>query len=237
MSREVSIDSKKLVEFFKNYNIESQFLNTLFETELKSMHKKIYGFLLFVMEVEYQNSQESFIEEKSLFYLKESSSDMMQALFCWVNGAYKPAELMLRSSIETYLKAVIGNTFEEIYNEKSMYKIFDLAKVHSFFSSDISNKSFATIHNNYKILCMTAHTADINKLSSLTTMRLLPMFNGKQSKAYTKLFINTLDAMLASLFNNYYSKVYSMHPMNLSAFVSTIPLAMKKEIHEYHLTK
>ncbi|WP_017754235.1 hypothetical protein [Calidifontibacillus oryziterrae] len=233
MSREISQDCKQLIDFFQNYNFGAYLSNHIFKERLTSMHKKVFGFLTFIAEVEFQNSQEKFIDLKSLDYLKESGSDLIQSLFCWVNGTYKPAEMLLRSSIETYIKAILGNTDDEVFKEKSMYKLFDLAKDHPFFKGNTRKEEyFSIIHSNYKMLCMTTHTATIDNLISVDTLKLLPRFNPKTSEQFSQLYLSTVNMFLGVVLINFHASIYNMHPINRTNFFDTIPLAIKKQNHE-----
>ncbi|PAD67943.1 hypothetical protein CHH83_16280 [Bacillus sp. 7586-K] len=231
MSREISNDCNQLIDFLKEYNFETHLSNNKFRAQLTSMHKKVFGFLTFIAEVDFQNAQVQFFNEKSLNYFKESGSDLIQALFCWVNGTYKPAEMLLRSSIETFLKAVLGNNDEEIFIEKSMYQILEMAKIHHFFKGDSKKEEhYSILHSNYKLLCMTTHTASIDEFISVNTLKLLPRFNPKTSEQFSKLFISTVNMFLGTILINFHKEIYKMHPMNRTNFFNSIPTNLKREI-------
>lgn len=231
MSREIVKDCNQLIDFFKEYKFDSQLSNSFFNSHLRSMHKKVFGYLTLVAELEYQNSNQRFISDRSLEYLKESGSDMMQSLFCWFNGTYKPAEMLLRSSIETYLKAILGDTDDGVFNEKSMYKIFDMAKIHPFFLGGNLEEYFSRIYSNYKLLCLTTHTANVNKLVSVDTLRMLPRFNQKTSKSFSQIFISTIEMFLGVSLVNFHTQVYNMHPKNRLNFIKAIPSSIKSKIN------
>ena len=58
-------------------------------------------------------------------YIVESSSDILSGVFHSINGSYKSARIMLRSSIETFLKGFCEQDIEGILEEKRIYVIFD----------------------------------------------------------------------------------------------------------------
>lgn len=93
-------------------------MNEEFVDEFKKVHKKALGYLVIYSEMEKQNITRRHLDNKALFYLKESVSDVLQSVFAWVNGAYKAADLLLRSSIENFNKAIIGNVNNDVYTEK-----------------------------------------------------------------------------------------------------------------------
>ena len=117
MSLYINRDADKLVKYFKEYRLENVFLESGFIDEFRKVHKKSLGYLVLYSEIEKQNKIKMFWADKAIFYLQESVSDVLQSVFAWVNGAYKPANLLLRSSIENFNKAVIGNISEDIYTE------------------------------------------------------------------------------------------------------------------------
>lgn len=48
---------------------------------------------------------------------------VLQAVFTWVNGAYKASDLLLRSSIENFNKAMIGKCNTDVYTKKCIQNI------------------------------------------------------------------------------------------------------------------
>ena len=118
MSYYIRDDASKLMKYFKSYSLENLFTNSEFGEDYKIVHRKIFGYLVLYCEIENQNMNTKLFSDQALFYLKESVSDILQSLFAWVNGAYKSADLLLRSSIENFNKAIIGNKNIEVFTEK-----------------------------------------------------------------------------------------------------------------------
>lgn len=97
-------DFDRLLEFLNNYNLTASVGDKDFRKILASCHKRYYSYLVFVVEL---NQQSGFsIQENQYDYLLESVSDVGQSLFSFMNGCYKGACLLLRSSIENFIKAV-----------------------------------------------------------------------------------------------------------------------------------
>lgn len=93
-------DFDRLLEFLNNYNLTASVGDKDFRKILASCHKRYYSYLVFVVEL---NQQSGFsIQENQYDYLLESVSDVGQSLFSFMNGCYKGACLLLRSSIELY---------------------------------------------------------------------------------------------------------------------------------------
>lgn len=151
MSREISDDLKLLEQFIRDFNLSGVSGNQELINKVKPMHKKLYSLMTFVVEVDHVNATQSVISENGLNFLKESISDLGQALFCWIQGAYKPSSLILRSSIETFIKSISGEEILSVYQEKSMYKVFDIAKEISCFKSDFGKTCFTSYIQHIKI--------------------------------------------------------------------------------------
>lgn len=232
MSRELSADFEKLKKFILDYNLSDNAKKREFDSRLIIMHKKLFGYLTFLSELEFVNSKENLIIEESLIYLKECGSDLAQALFCWINGAYKPATFMLRSSIETFLKGLAGNKDKSIFIEKSMYKVLELAESSSYFN-DIATNYFVVLKDNYRQLCITTHSGDITAFNPLSTLKLLPIYDLKLAKQFSNYYVTILDNMLGTVFMNFYTFIYKMHPYNQINFFETLTNSMKNEVIEF----
>jgi hypothetical protein len=232
MVREISTDVTTFIEFLRDYNLSDQLNNQKYLEHLKTMHKKAYGYILFIAELDIMF--EETLNEDILKSFKEAGSDIMQSIFCWANGAYKPAKLLLRSALETYVKASVGFQSGEIFEEKSIYKIFETAKESNFYKSEIGNRNYHIIHDAYKVLCMTAHNSLSIDLGSINSMKLLPRFDTKISNEFKSLFLKVLEAKLANLLLNFHVEFHKMHPMNRVLFLSTISLSSKREIFEFY---
>lgn len=233
MSREIAKDCELFIDYIRKYNLSHLCDNEQFIIDLKTMHRKVYGYLLFTAELCQQNQSSKSFDQMVIDYFKETGSDLMQSIFSWANGSYKSSKLLLRSSIETFIKACLGDEDREVFEEKSLYKLFDIAKNHSYFKGEIRDRHFERIHNSYKILCMTAHSAPTIELASISSMKMLPRYDFKLSREFSNLFNNTLESMLSSILLNFHSIVHSMHMLNKSVFLSTLTLTSKKEIMEY----
>ncbi len=77
------------------YSIVNQFDDEKFVLQLKRLHKKVFELLTFISEIRMMNKPVPPYTAQSIIYLDETISDLMQALFCWANGAYKPAKMLL----------------------------------------------------------------------------------------------------------------------------------------------
>ncbi len=225
MAREITSDFIELESYIKAYELK---YSEDFLVLLKLMHKKMYAYLTFLSESEYKNH----IDDSSLVYLNECGSDLAQGMICWTHGLYKPANLMLRSSIETYIKGIVAIEDKSILTEKSMYKVFEMAEEASCFKDKLGAKNFQVLRQNYGELCITAHSADLSSLNPITVIKMLPAFDEQVAERYTVQFVRIVESMLAVFLNHFYSFVWKMHHKNLTNFLSTISKQTKREVND-----
>lgn len=232
MSNYIRDDASELMKFFKNYNLKEISDDDDFNNDFKTVHKKIFGYLVLFCEIEYQNKKEKLFSDQALFYLKESVSDILQSLFAWVNGAYKSADLLLRSSIENFNKSIIGNTHVEVFTEKSVYKIFDMAAELSEYQKKVLKNSFLEIlHRLYGELCKSTHTATCADMEHITALSLLPKFDKEQSNEYKRSIMTLVDCYLGFFLANRKKEIIDkMYRTHIDTFYDVLPQNLIRDI-------
>lgn len=232
MSDYIRGDASELIKFFTSYNLNGIFNKEYFADNFKTVHKKVFGYLVLFCEIEHQNIENSLFSEQSLFYLKESVSDILQSLFSWVNGAYKSADLLLRSSIENFNKCIIGNTRVEVFTEKSVFKIFEMAEELPEFQVKVLKNSFSeTLHRLYAELCKSTHTATCADMEHITALSLLPKFDKEQSNEYKKCVVTLIDCYLGFFLVNKKKEIIDkMYRIHLDTFYDVLPQNLIKDI-------
>jgi hypothetical protein len=234
MSREIKTDFTKLLEFVENYNLTSQCSNEDFKNILSQIHKKYYAILAFIMElILMENPQnKKVLNAKENNYILESLSDIGNSIFLLINGAYKPSKLMLRSSIETFLKGISLFRLNNIDEEKRIYQMFDRINEIDFFKTDIINKRlFDDLNNMYAELSKDIHTADENHMQHTSSLNYFPtisMPNLKDTNKYILKVIQTEMTILAIRFNSEYHR---MHHTNKTIIIENINKKYRQKIH------
>lgn len=226
MSRYIQQDFKKLLSYFERYSLKNVITDKEFLGNAKCIHRKLLSILILSNELEAQNGLNE-IENK---YLKEVCSDLILAFFCWANGAYKPAELQLRSSIENFIKALIYRTNTTIISTKNVYEIFDIASNSAIFNNKVCKKHFNALHNEYSNLCAFAH-GRLDSLSQTGALINLPEYDFKLASDFCNYFQRTINSMLSVLYFNYYANVFRMHEQNRDIFFQGVLKADKAEIY------
>lgn len=224
MNKYISDDAIELLEYFKAYSLNDIFSDQDFISDYKIIHKKIFGYLVLYCEIENQNKDNTKFSQKSLFYLKESVSDILQSLFAWSNGAYKSADLLLRSSIENFNKSIIGNVRSEVFSEKSVYRIFEMASQLPEYQKKILHTSFCdTLYSVYSNLCKSVHTATNADMEHITALRLLPKYDKTDSIDYKKSVTTLVNCYLGFFLANNNEIIHKMYRTNNDVFYEVLP--------------
>lgn len=231
MNRVINEDFERVKKFFANYSLADLVQDKDFNKDIKCLHRKLYSLMVFCSEIATQNQTSKSYNDITITYIKETVSDYVLAFFCWVHGAYKPANLQLRSSIENFLKSILYESTPGIIVEKSVYKIFDTAKVDAYFTNTIGQKHFLCLSNYYSQLCQIAH-GEISNLSDVDALKLFPTYNNQKSQEFLGNFLGVVEAVLAMYYFVYYKNIYGMHEFNRDLFLQGIKTENKKEIYE-----
>lgn len=230
MTRETDADFESLVEFATNYSVNSSAINPAYRKSLKLMHRKYHGFMTFAAELEGLRANSISITPLNAQYLTEANSDLGQSLFCWLHGAYKPASLMLRSSIETFVKSVSSNENPAILTEKSVSRVFDLANQTAAWQGGIKGKLFHNLRDQYSKLCLVTHTGSHTVMAQVTALNSFPHFESVRANSLAKQFADITDHFIASLLATHMSQLSKFHFRNRGIILNSIPKAIKAAI-------
>lgn len=224
MSRRIKDDFDAFSVFLSNYNLASYNTNPKQIESCKSMHKKLFGILIFVAEFKSQN-----IHNDSGSYLDEVASDLLLSLFCVVQGLYKPAKLQLRCSIENFLKALVLINNSAITLKKSAYAIFDAAKIDRHFTTTYGAHCFELIHSDYATLCRTVH-GYLNELHPTGALSLLPQYNETLQNEVSCIYNRVVENYSGIFYLNYPEVIDQMHPENKKDFLDCLSKTTKSQV-------
>lgn len=223
--RLIKEDFDGLKKYIENFNISSLVKDQDYLNFMSTCHKKYYSF--FIASVEFEDY---YIDEQYKF-LKETNSDLATSLFHIMTGSYKSARLLLRSSIECFIKSFTMNWSPNIENEKSVYEIFDKAKSLQYFSLDPQKLQFKIIHRIYKELCKDVHASDKLNMAQIDALDLLPSYSKKEAKSITKIYLDLIPAYIFLICDKFNAEYHKMHHTNKEIILTGI----KKELRPYIL--
>ncbi|RVU02381.1 hypothetical protein EOD41_00115 [Mucilaginibacter limnophilus] len=232
MSREIQRDLLDLKDFLKSYSLSHLSNDTKLLSVITQQHKKYFSYLTFIAELEaLQNSGLlPAISDVQKDYITESCSDIGNSMFVMAHGAYKASRMMLRSSIETFMKGFNADEIADILTDKSMYSIFDNIKALSFFQREDIEPIFISIHNDYKILCRDIHTATRANMDHLTALNYFPTFDEKAATPIAQISMNLVSNYLILLCVKYGTYFHKMHHRNRENILISIPKAYRPKV-------
>lgn len=211
MARVLTEDFEQLRNYITNYEIKSLVSDKEYIEVLSACHKKYYSLLTIIEEFRVVVDDANFspiITAKQFEFLQESCSDVGQAFFLTMNGCYKGAKLLLRSSIENFLKGICLDEDNDIIIEKSVYKVFNRAKATSAFAD--KQPLHNLLHDIYTKLCQDVHTADRQHMASIAALSHFPTFNKKEATIIKETILklsNLFITALALKFNKAYHHI------------------------------
>lgn len=137
-------------------------------------------------------------KELSFDLLSECFSDIVSSFSAALHGLYKPANMSLRSSIETFTKGISSLHSTEASTTKSVYRIFEIAKTCNTFS-DASEKYFNTVHQQYVLLCNFTHTSTKAHMVRNHALANFTKQDNEQLKVWVAHYEATIKAILSIL--------------------------------------
>lgn len=222
--RAVKDDLNELKKYIDTFSLKSLSSDTEYLNFISTCHKKYYSF--FVGSVEYENCF-----TKEIFkFLKETNSDLATSLFHVMTGSYKSARLLLRSSIECFLKSFTMDIIVDIEKEKSVYEIFNKIKALDYFSSEPQKSQFIIIHRIYKELCKDVHAADKINMAQIDALDLLPTYNKKNAEKIKNIYLELIPAYLFLLSDKYNLAFHKIHHINREIILMGITKELRPTI-------
>lgn len=97
---------------------------------------------------------------EALDFIGEYFSDLAGVMACMLHGLYKPANMQLRSAVESFVRGLSSIYSLEARSTTSVYRLFELAAAQPPFQG-ASAPDFATLNQVYGDLCLHVHSATL----------------------------------------------------------------------------
>lgn len=231
MSRECKSDFDEFVNYISTYKVDDNLTKKSYVDTAKNMHKAYFSLLHWHTEFLHQKDffKEKFSNnEEVLIRISEVISDVGSSKFNWINGSYKASRVMLRSSIENFIRALSSIKNNSLLTEKSMYALMEQAKASQIFTSSQKVKDcFTSLHNSYKELCKDTHTAKAENMERVTSLIDYPKFHEEKSKKAGEIFSSVVKNVLLILCLVFNSLYHKMHHKNRENILISIPRISK----------
>lgn len=169
-------DFNELKSFFESYSVPVEPLGLM-----AGAHQKYYAFLYFSynlidgIESGRILSKGAKVDDLLILRYREIISDISESFFCVVNGAYKSALVLIRSSLENFLKFFCMLDSASPKAGASVSDFFEFAKstgwgVEKKVASDL-------VHTMYGEICHYSHTNGEANMFSFSSVGNFPVFN------------------------------------------------------------
>lgn len=224
MSRELSADFQELVEFIKKYNLDNIANDKKILPIISMFHKKYYALLALLMELNSKDLRNNrFLgDDNCKNYLFESLSDLGNSLFLAINGGYKASKLMMRSSIETFIKGISVDSIPNIVTEKRVSLVFENASNLSFLSSEHIQPCFNEMRIIYSELCKDTHTANIKNMQLISSLNYFPTQDLNKIKNIANIFISLTQIYIFIISMKFNNEFHQIHHLNKSNIIRSI---------------
>lgn len=191
MSRLISNDFIEFSHYLSMYSLEGAKHST--NAELKRAHKYYYSILNLWAQFQYNlNHKGVFVDgykiekESALIpFLREAISDIGSGLFCCIHGAYKPAHMSLRSSIENFLRFSSGCFESEALTTTSVHRLFAVAKHTPLFSKN-NTYFYSDLKSSYGELCKYTHSASLDYMFGVHALSHFPAIDKKSFESWNR---------------------------------------------------
>lgn len=235
MSRRIKEDWDNLLAYLNDYSLSDLAQDAVFKEAISACHKKYYSYLVFVLQAKNLIDNKAYIvnmSSKQYDYLRESCSDMGQTFFLIFHGCYKGAKLLLRSSIENFIKSVCMDEKTNIDGSKSVYEIFEYAKDSVTFQGE-KQLLFHNIHNAYSNLCQDVHTANINHMEHITALRKYPNLEKDKIGEVKNLLVTISQDFVTLLCLKYNQFFHAIDYENKEIIMNGILKDYRKAVHNF----
>lgn len=232
MSRAIKSDFEILLKFIEEYSLSSFKDDQKIVSFLSQVHKKYYAYLALISELDNISKAggSKLLIDKQRDYLLESLSDIGNSIFLIINGAYKPSKLMLRSSIETFLKGLSIDELIDIDKEKKIFKMFEDIKGILFFQIQ-PKKSFLTeLNQSYGDLSKDIHTATKKEMQHTSSLNYFPTKSEEEFKKITETISNLISIYITLICFKFNKEFHDIHHTNKNIILKSIKKQFRPDI-------
>lgn len=223
MSRALKDDYLELIKFVENYSMNGAYDEKQLERIVKPIHKGYYSALVLLAELNHQKCQPTITSEGDTkenqlrvfnSYLSECFSELGSAFFLVLNGCYKAAEQVLRSSIENFVKSVGSISQSGLTGLKNVYEVFERSGSVGFFSNGIGKDIHADLSNLYGTLCSPVHTGTEKDMQSISALGEFPAIDIKRAEQTQRFYLQLIKLYVSSLSLIFDGAFHKMHHRN-----------------------
>ena len=157
--------------------------------------------------------------------------DLGNALFNWLNGAYKGSRILIRSSIENIIRGLSILEDASVSEITVSYDLFEASSDLIIFSSENALKALRTLKGNYSELCKDVHTAGTINMEHLSALIYFPGYNEEKASTTATIYRKVAQDCLVLLSICFRVFIFKMHPNNIDTILLNLSKVIRTEIH------
>ncbi|MDH4652175.1 hypothetical protein [Pseudomonas sp. BN606] len=205
MSRSTASDFAEFTKYLERYSLEGAASSE--NVELKKAHKCYFSMLNVWAQFNHSLTKGALVidgetlesESELISYFRESVSDIGNGLFCCIHGAYKPAHMSLRSSIENFIRFSAGFFDSEALTTTSVFRLFAVAKTTKpFFGA--REKFLFGLKSDYAELCKFTHSASLDHMSGVHALSHFPVISKEDFESWNYYCLSICKAIAGVIF-------------------------------------
>ncbi len=211
-------DLEALLNFLNSYELKPILENEGLIFTVKRIHRVYFGLITFMGEFEMISNSDNHSNKlaiNNLKYLREVCSDLGHAFFCNVQGTYKGAGMLLRSSLEGLWKVVISSKEKVIFGRRDHgHKLKERAKkayLRDIFIKQILDEMY---ENHYSPLSEIVHTTHTKQMEQTSALNYFPKFAESHSQKVETHFVKLCQYYTLICCLIYREFFLQMHPAN-----------------------
>jgi hypothetical protein len=233
MSANIKNEFKELTSYLDEYSLHKIVDEKTFRATLKSIYQRYHALLVWNANIEgaavWKDNAKK--DEQFRAYAKECTSDACQSVLLFVQGFYKPAYLILRSSIENIIKAIGIAEDQNVLSLTSVFEIIEVVKYTNIIqSSKSAKKQFSRLKADYTTLCKYVHTADSAHMSHTSVAGVFPFLDKIQAASFDSIFRSVMVGECSLLCILLRKRLKRMHHKHLDMIMDIVPRDTKLEI-------
>lgn len=239
MSRECTADFSALKNYIDAYSVAPHLAKSSYTESLRAMHKVYFSVVCWHAEIisskdDISVSRPAFTNDIWL-RISEVVSDLSSSLFNWINGSYKACRIMLRSSIENFIRAISAIEQPEIIKEKNVFKLFESSANFRVFTANPTTKNnYNQLHSNYKLLCLDTHSASFENMEQITSLDGLPIYVKAKAVSAKDLYVRVSQSFTIIVCLLLNTEFHKMHHRNRENILDIIPKSIRPIIANFN---
>ncbi len=166
-------------------------------------------------------------------YCSETVSDVAQTFILSTQGLYKPALLLLRSSIENHIKSIGIHQDQKILSLKSTFEIFNVVKGTPVVNlAEPMKTTFGKLRSEYTNLCEHVHSADIKHMSLTKFLGEYPRYEDPRLTEVNSVALKVLSAFLTTLPHLHSKELKKIHYLQRDFILDNLTKPLKRSLSD-----